>query len=446
MERDPGVLARCRRGSALEYGFEATTAGEGLLRLGLGAPDADWSIEERACAVVQVAVDGRPVSHVIVPTAEPVRRSIQLGHVGRGQHALSLSLAHGTAPGVRSFCALSPIVDVVPADHERSAVLRHAPILHGRTTPHLGSAWQNALTDSPLLAWHEEWSSSAGNRFLEYSVLWSNEDEGTSAPGLMARWGRTTDIEWVYRVEVDARGTAVPATAVFHGPHHRVLPFDGAFEGEHPLLRTATGNNMVTDRIGSAPMRFALGFEYPLRSWRARESMMRRHPWTYRVMQEELVREGRIGIGQRGAVPDPRQFLYLEAAVGAAAPHRGRPDPGLAFVVRLAGDHELYRTDGGDEERTVSRTGVVSSAVALPPGATPDDVIEIAAVAHRDGPQIASFGVRALHDAFVLDEHHRPVHGILPAGRSTGPVSVEPAGTVLWRRNRRARALGDGPR
>ena len=40
-------------------------------------------------------------------------------------------------------------------------------------------------------------------------MIWSNEDGGTNTPALMARWGRTTDIEWIYRVVLDRAGAIV---------------------------------------------------------------------------------------------------------------------------------------------------------------------------------------------------------------------------------------------
>ena len=47
-----------------------------------------------------------------------------------------------------------------------------------------------------------------GNRTIEYTMIWSNEDGGTNTPALMARWGRTTDIEWIYRVTRGRAGQA----------------------------------------------------------------------------------------------------------------------------------------------------------------------------------------------------------------------------------------------
>ena len=40
-----------------------------------------------------------------------------------------------------------------------------------------------------------------GTGVLRYSVIFSNEDGGTATPALLARWGRTTDIEMAYEEE-----------------------------------------------------------------------------------------------------------------------------------------------------------------------------------------------------------------------------------------------------
>ena len=53
-------------------------------------------------------------------------------------------------------------------------------------------------------------STRQGRPLLQYTAIFSNEDGGTSTRALMARWGRTTDIEYIYRAWLDAsrRGRA----------------------------------------------------------------------------------------------------------------------------------------------------------------------------------------------------------------------------------------------
>ncbi len=127
----------------------------------------------------------------------------------------------GSAPAARSVDLRQ--VGVRMSD---ALALRHAPIVVGRTGWPFGDPYQNATTDAPLIAWHETRpAATPGHRVIEYSLVWSNEDGGTDTPALMARWGRTTDIEWVYRVEVDASGDRVDGTAVYQAPLHLTLKF-----------------------------------------------------------------------------------------------------------------------------------------------------------------------------------------------------------------------------
>ena len=75
-----------------------------------------------------------------------------------------------------------------------------APIVYARPNT------VGKFTDLPLLMWYEIVPTPRGRQF-RYSVIFSNEDGGTQTDRLMATWGRTTDIEFVYGVEVDDAGT-----------------------------------------------------------------------------------------------------------------------------------------------------------------------------------------------------------------------------------------------
>ena len=54
------------------------------------------------------------------------------------------------------------------------------------------------FSDIPLVLYCERVKDTAGDA-LQYTVIFSNEDGGTSTRTLMARWGRSTDIEYVYQ-------------------------------------------------------------------------------------------------------------------------------------------------------------------------------------------------------------------------------------------------------
>lgn len=68
----------------------------------------------------------------------------------------------------------------------------------------------------------------------------SNEDGGTQTTALMARWGRTTDIEWVYETRIGVEGET---SAIFQGADHKDTRFAGKLEADHPLMFVATVNN-----------------------------------------------------------------------------------------------------------------------------------------------------------------------------------------------------------
>jgi hypothetical protein len=252
--------------------------------------------------------------------------------------------------------------------------LAHAPILHQRANA------VGRFTDVPLLLYYEVEPTAAGTR-LRYSVIFSNEDGGTPPDRLMATWGRLTDIELVYAVELDAAGAIV--RDIYQGPNHKMMPFAGERERRHPLLWVATDNNMVSDRGQTlrrhrpAPERFDLKDV-------SREAVMDAHPWTYRVMSEEVLREGRVAEGARPGsekIPDPRRFAFMEACADVQ-------DAQLAFdvAVRQGERVEWIASDAANPRFRVARSGCFRAAVALPGEAPPAAMQAIRLRAHTRPP------------------------------------------------------------
>ena len=103
-------------------------------------------------------------------------------------------------------------VEAVAADDPGHEALAHAPIVHTRK----GSL--DRFSDAPLVAWVETFPAADGGRELRYSIVFSHEDGGTPLDRLMATWGRATDIELVYAVELDAVGTRAPGRVPGQGP------------------------------------------------------------------------------------------------------------------------------------------------------------------------------------------------------------------------------------
>ena len=442
------VVAQRDRGP-VALGFQTSQAGEVLVDLVASADGVDWAQAGAESAVVSVFVDGRYATDLVIFSDSPVSRRLALGHLEAGEHTLELRFASDRSPADARRAKLSRLsVHVVEADDPVGLALRHAPVLYGRSiavtnvegdgTSYTGP-FQNAVTDTPLLAWHEiRPAATPGNQILEYSVVWSNEDGGTNSSALMARWGRTTDVEWIYRVEVDAAGAALPGTAVYQGNGHLTLPFDGTYEGDHPLLQTCTSNNMVCDDLVDARMRFFLAADDTRPADRAREVIMDRNPWAYQVMAAEMVREGRIEPAPSPSTPalgDQRSYLYVEVDKDTLPPNPPTgPWLGLALEVRLAGDPTVYRSDHGIADWSIKRNVPAATTIELPLGSTAADVVEIIARRVVVGSDTgASIVVTDINRAFFLDGSYLPLASFVDWQGSVTLTPAEPA-APLWTR------------
>ncbi len=432
--RDAIVLRRDGPPTALPV--TVPTVAELLLDLTLAAPGVDWGRLGSESAVVSVSLDGRHATDVLAVGQDAIARTVGLGRVSPGVHTVTMTLAGDRSPpGAHEVHVDDLAPRPTPLDSAAGTVLRHAPIIYGRTRAHLGSRFQNAVTDAPLLGWHERRAGRRGGHRLEYTVLWSGEDGGTDAPASMARWGRTTDIEWVYNLEVDQAGRRVGRTATrFHGPHHLRLPFVGRYEHDHPLLKTCTANNNLCPTTGGA-MRFLLGFESTPQAGRAREAFMDANPWTYRVMAGELLREGRVEPRSDPGSPalgDPRTYLYVEIGKVTRAPDRERAAVGLAVGVRLRGDPTLYRSDHGIPDQSIERDGPAATTVELPTGAGPGDVAELVGLRVPVGAADtgATVSVTDVHRAFFLGPDYLPGPSFVRWHGAVELSASRPEGTI----------------
>ncbi|WUH96697.1 hypothetical protein OHR68_24375 [Spirillospora sp. NBC_00431] len=432
-----GVIDVHRGGPAKSLPFTARRDGEAVISFAASALGVSWAREGAEAAVVSISVDGRHVTDLVVPSSEPVARSLGLGHVRPGRHKVTLRFAKGSAPGARRVTLRGPRVRVPSAD---AVALRHAPIVVGRTGWPLGDPYQNATTDTPLVAWHETRpAATPGHRTIEYSVVWSNEDGGTDSPALMARWGRTTDIEWVYRVEVDGSGNRVDDTAVYQAPAHMTFKFRGRYEGDHPVLQTCTSNNNMCDEISpGAPLRFLLDASRTRPDGRAREVVMDREPWTYRIAAQEMAREGKIEKPSDPAtreVGDQRTYLFVEFAKKTGAPSGTGSVPGVALGVRLKADPStLYRSDHDVPTWSIDRDGAVATTVELPEGTKVSDIAAIEALRRPigTGDNGAPATVTSINRGFFLDDSYLPRPSSVDW---TGSVTVtrDNPSAVLWR-------------
>jgi hypothetical protein len=387
---------------------------------------------------VAIDVDGRHVTDLVVPSAEPTARSLALGSLSRGRHRLTLRFhTEASAPDARRV-VLGRTRIATPPRADRLA-LRHAPVVVGRTLAPLGDEYQNARTDTPLIGWHEELpATTPGHRVFEYSVVWSNEDGGTDTPALMARWGRTTDIEWVYRVELDENGDRVDGTAVYQAPNHETLRFSGTYEGDHPLLQTCTVNNNMCDAVTDpAPLRFFLDTTDTRPQDRAREVIMDDHPWTYPVMAQEMIREGKIENPSSPATPlvgDQRTYLFLEIKKQTGTPTGTGSVPGVSVGVRLKDDPgTLYRSDHAVPSWSIERDLPAASTIELPEGTTVADIASIEAIRQPmgAGDNGAPVSVTSINRAFFLDTGYLPQASAVTWSGSV-PLTQDAPTAVLW--------------
>jgi hypothetical protein len=356
-----------------EQAFRLELPAEAVAVIHASCERCDWGTRGRESAILALSVDGVLQQHLVLTRGARGEYRVLLGALPEGEHRIALALdARRSARGTGAVRVESVSVEAVAADEPGYEALAHAPIVHTRKRS------LDRFSDVPLVAWVEAFPVPDGGRELRYSIVFSHEDGGTPLDRLMATWGRATDIELVYAVELDAAGRV--RRAEYQGKDHVTTPFAGRREGSHPVLYVVTRNNMLSDRgpatprVALAPVPFSLDGV-------SREAVMDAHPWTYEVSAAEVRREGLVKDGAAPGskrIPDPRRFAYLEACGSVA-------DARLAFDVGLRasdGGVSWRASDAGRPAFRVARSGCFRAAVALPRGAAPSDVQALRLRAH----------------------------------------------------------------
>jgi hypothetical protein len=422
--------------------FVAPHTGEAKLAFTASAPGTDWGSAGREAALLDVSVDDRVVAHVVTfAGAQPFTYRTALGRVAAGRHTVAVQLDAEKSPaGVDKAKVRDLEPSVAPAD---DLVARYAPVLYGRNLPEIPGEFENNHTDVPLLAYHTSSPDAAGNRTIEYTVIWSNEDGGTNTPALMARWGRTTDIEWIYRVTVDPAGRRL--ADAYQAANHATLPFDGLREDDHPLLQTATANNntaAVRSTADTSGYRFFLDTAAELPAGRAREVEMDLHPWSYQVMAKEMAREGKVEQPPSADTPemsDQRDYLFAEVKKATSYPTPPAPNTwvGTALQVKLRGSDRWYSSNHGVPDWSIQRDDPAATTVEVPPGTTPADIEAVKAVAvpvaapTAPAPSDYRIVVTFINRGFMLDPSYLPGASFLSWQGSEELTPARPE-AVLW--------------
>jgi hypothetical protein len=427
--------------------FFAPRGGEALLDLTAAAPGTDWGTAGAESAVLSVSLDGRRLEDVVLfAGAQPFTYHAALGRVAAGGHRIEVGFAAQRSPaGARRPWVGRLRARLATTDQARAA--RYAPIVIGRDIPEVPGHYENNHTDVPLLEYHTTATDDHGRTVLEYTEIWSNEDGGTNTPALMARWGRTTDIEWIYRVTLGADGK--PVDEVYQAPSHATLPFTGAKVDDHPVLRTATANNnmlQVDDLRLIDNLRFFADATQTLPAARAREAAMDANPWTYQVMAKEMVREGKVEATPSPATPemsDQRDYLFAEVKKATSYPQTPATGTwvGTALQVKLTGDPAWYTSNHDVPDWSIQRDDPAATTVELPAGTTPDRVEAIRAVAvpvaatapPAPAPTDYHIEVTALNRGFLLGDAYLPGASFVSWQGSVVLAPQQPV-AVLWQR------------
>lgn len=389
------------------------------------SPKSDWSRPGQEAAVVRLRLPGKPDHHVtLFAGAERHTYRVFLGELGAGEHRLDIERDEKwSAPGSGFTLYAARWRALRPGDAGYD-VLANAPVLYAREDT-LGR-----FSDVPLVVYCERLAED-GQAVLQYTVVFSNEDGGTSTRALMARWGRTTDIEFVYRLYLPRPGS--PGRAVIQTRDHKEVEFQGAREGAHPVLYVITRNNMVAAE-GPRTIRYQLAPILLELNGHSRELIMDQMPVLYRVMAAELEREGRLrpfGVVEEEKISDPRNYLYLEMKVQ-------NRDSALAALVRLAGEQVWRSSNLGRADYAITRNGWARTAIELPPGITADRIAQLGfqcllIPTRVNGkelwPDTGQCRLEALGRIFLLDKDFRPSSDVRAWSNNQAAIAI-PAGQM----------------
>jgi hypothetical protein len=397
-----GIFAQ----TIFEKKFKAAEESEATLDLTASAPNTSWVEKGGEAATVKIFLDDSYHQDLILfAGARIFTYRLMLGRINAGEHNLRIEFNRGQSAAKAGSIKIDDArIDLVGRSHPDFQGLAFAPILYARPNT-IGR-----FSDIPLLMYYETEGNGAFTT-LRYTVIFSNEDGGTQTSALMARWGRTTDIEWVIETQIDAQGKILKSD--YQGVNHETKSFEGKREGDHPLLMTASDNNNFADR-GQSEMRFALRPTPVDLSRSSREDVMDRHPWIYRIMAEEMIREGKITeertLGVR--IADLRSYLYLDAS---SAQQNGAA---LSFAVKLRGDTKWYTSDLGVGYYKIDRSGYFRTTIRLPLGTKVDQIERIAARCDltnnpRSSEEISKAAnarceLSSVNKVFLLDDQFQP--------------------------------------
>jgi len=333
-----------------------------FLTIEAAAKNSSWAKVGAESAVLTVFVDGKYNQDIILfAGAEKFAYLVALGSFERGKHKIAVLInetrSAKTAKQVKVYLMNAAPLNSSDKTFADSVAIANSPIIYARPDT------IDKFSDILLLTYYEIFPIGETAFKIRYTAIYSNEDGGTQTTALMARWGRATDIEWVYEIEFKD-GNLV--SEVYQGANHETKKFAGKrVFGNHPLIFDVTVNNNFSD-TGCSKLRLA---QLPIKvdlSKKSRETIMDENEWTYRVMAQEASREGRINAAKLDAntIADPRDYVYAEI-------YSEPKEAAIALEAETSGG-EKFSSDLGNAALRVSRNGFVRIAMRLPKDSAAD--------------------------------------------------------------------------
>lgn len=296
----------------VEYTFQAET--DGFYRLNIEASsDSDWSIKgnESNLIVVDITSDkgiSNQYSIVTYMGKERYIYKLYLGFLDEGSYKVKIRnvevpVCQRSMVTIHSIeCTEMKLTTLETLVHE------NAPVLYGRN---YFSPFDNCYTDTPLALLYSIKELPNEIMKIEYHYIFSHEDEGTPAQLLMAKWGRTLDIEWCYSVTVN-RITSEIIEAKYQGPHHQVRTFKGQYlnNSQRPILQTRTTNGNF-DHVIDSEYCFSIAPEI---QWnpqiQSREWFMKKRPDINLMMIKEAERQLIQNSAPMNQIVSSTKYLY----------------------------------------------------------------------------------------------------------------------------------------
>jgi hypothetical protein len=419
-------------------------SGEGLLRVALTAPHTSWSKAEPSSTVVDVTLTDLTTS-TTVGTQQFVLYAgtapfTYAGFTGPATTAdayqVTVSAEPSEADGGQSWPAGSAVptakvvdsqLEVVDPTNPQYLAMAYAPVMYGRST--------SALHDVPLVVDATATPTSGGATNLSYTFIWSHEDAGTGfVPFLESgTWGRMTDIENAISFTVNADGTTSNASYLWGGEPATGFPdsqgaiqevdepFTGQWDGNHPVLRDATGNNDFS-QSGTTPFRFQLAPVAGPAAGQTRESVMDANPFTYQISGEEVDRwyTDVSTSTQSLDIGDLRQYATIDLDAS------GTGVSSLAVELQLSGGPTWYSSDFGTGY-PANGTGHYRTMVKLPLGWQSQTItgvrLQAYPAASASSVAVHSLSVLALQPDWSLTAESIPTPTVV-AGATTIPTQI----------------------